>query len=65
MEDFMKLKKTNHGGKRKGAGRKKSAPTVVYQLNIDKVLVEAVKELYTVKELNAKIRELFEGLRCV
>ena len=53
------------GGKRKGAGRKKSAPTVVYQLNIDKLLVEDVKDKFTAKELNAKIRQLFEDLRCV
>jgi len=57
--------KTKHGGKRKGAGRPKSAPTVIYQLNIDKLLVEAVRAEYTAKEINAKIRQLLEDLRCV
>jgi len=54
--------KNTHGGTRKGAGRPKSAPTVVYRLNIDKQLVEAVKVHYTAKGINAQIRALFEKM---
>ncbi len=54
-----------HGGKRKGAGRKKSVPTVVYQLNINKQLRDDLKAKYTAKEINAKIRELLVSLNCV
>ena len=55
--------KQAQGGKRKGAGRKKSAPTVVYQLNIDKALRDELRTKYTAKELNNKIRELLNSLR--
>ena len=54
-----------HGGVRKGAGRPPKPETVVYQLNIDKLLVIAVKSKFTAKEINVKIRQLFEDLRCV
>jgi len=57
--------KNKHGGKRKGAGRKKSAPTVVYQLNVDKQLRGELRQKYTAKEINAKIRELLVSLSCV
>ena len=56
------MAKITHGGKRKGAGRKKSAPTVVYQLNIDKQLRNELRLKYTAKELNNKIRELLRSL---
>ena len=57
--------KSKHGGKRKGAGRKKSEPTVVYQLNIDKQLRDDLRQKYTAIEINAKIRELLVTLNCV
>lgn len=61
----QKNQKNEHGGKREGAGRKKSAPTVVYQLNINKQLRDDLRAKYTVKEINAKIRELLVSLNCV
>ena len=58
--------KNTHGGKRKGAGRKKSAPTITYQLKVDEELIFLLREKYTSKEINAKIRELLKELnRCV
>jgi len=59
------MTKNSHGGKRKGAGRKKSAPTVVYQLNINKQLIDEIRQKYTAKEINAKIRDLLTELNCV
>ena len=58
----MQTKK--HGGKRKGAGRKKSAPTVVYQLKIPVELNEQLKSI-PVKVRNQKIREFMQSLHCV
>lgn len=53
-----------HGGKRKGAGRKKSAPTIVYQLKISIELNEQLKSI-PVKIRNEKIREFMQSLCCV
>lgn len=39
----MGIKKKNHGGKRKGAGRKKKEPTKVMRIPVSKI--EAVKAL--------------------
>jgi hypothetical protein len=36
--------KKSSGGKRIGAGRPKKAPTAVYQLNIDKQLIDELKK---------------------
>lgn len=57
--------KNTHGGKRKGAGRKKSAPTTIYKLNVNKQLVDDLRAKYTAKEINDKIRELLVTLNCV
>ena len=57
--------KTTHGGKRKGAGRKKSAPSVIYRLSLDKELIDSLKAKYTTKEINAKIKQLLNDLNCV
>ena len=59
----MQTKKTTHGGKRKGAGRPKSAPTVVYQLKISKELNEDLKKI-PVKERNHKIKVLMIQMVC-
>ena len=55
--------KNKHGGKRKGAGRKKSAPTVVYQLKIPIELDEDLKKI-PVKERNHKIKVLMIQMAC-
>lgn len=39
----MGIKKKNHGGKRKGSGRKKKEPTKVMRIPVSKI--EAVKAL--------------------
>ena len=55
--------KENRGGKRKGAGRKKSAPYSVHQFNLDDELLKALKLKYGVRVLNAKFREFAVSLR--
>jgi len=52
----------SRGGKRKGAGRKKKAPSIVYQLRIDESLVIAVKSSHSIVNINNEIRELFNIL---
>ena len=54
-----------HGGKRKGAGRPKSAPYSKHQINVDAELLKELKKLYGTKELNNKIRLFLASLRCV
>lgn len=56
-----------HGGKRKGAGRPKAAPTVVYQLKIDIELYNRLKKI-SVKIRNKEIKKLMgelADLHCV
>jgi len=50
------------GGKRTGAGRKKSAPYTRHQINIDSSLFDSLKSTYTTKEINQKIREFLNNL---
>lgn len=58
----MARKMSGHGGKRKGAGRPKSAPTVVHRLSVDKQLMGKLKESYTTREINAKLSALLVEL---
>lgn len=55
----------NHGGKRKGAGRKRSAPTIIYRLNVNEQLVDDLRQKYSAKEINDRIRDLMVTLNCV
>jgi len=48
--------KTKQGGKRIGAGRKKSAPYIRHQINLDKSLFNSLKTKLSTKEINEKIR---------
>ena len=57
--------KTKRGGKRVGAGRKKSAPTTIYRLSINKELIDSLKSKYTTTEINTKIKKLLNDLNCV
>jgi len=54
--------KENRGGKRVGAGRKKSAPTIIYRLSVDKELIDSLKSKLSTKEINAKIKKLLNDL---
>jgi len=47
---------TKQGGKRIGAGRKKSAPYTRHQINLDKSLFYSLKNKLSTKEINEKIR---------
>ena len=53
--------KNTHGGKRKGAGRKQSAPTVVYQLKIPVALNDKLMAI-PVKYRNEAIRKFMNVL---
>ena len=57
--------KNKQGGKRVGAGRKKSAPAIIYRLSLDKELIDSLKSKLTTKEINAKIKQLLNDLNCV
>ena len=59
---FINIEMVKHGGKRKGAGRKKSDPTVVCQFRIDKQLLERVKAKHGSKEVYNKLRALLVDL---
>ena len=55
--------KTTHGGKRKGAGRKKGAPVVKHQVNINAVVFARLKAKYSTRELNQMIRDYLAGIK--
>ena len=57
-------KKTTHGGKRKGAGRKKSAPNAVLSVTIKKALKAELIDKYGSKELTKLIKDYLSGLNC-
>jgi len=52
-----------HGGKRKGAGRKKGAPVVKHQVNINAVVFARLKAKYSTRELNQMIRDYLAGIK--
>ena len=60
----MKNKKTTHGGKREGAGRKKSAPNAVLSVTIKKTLKDKLIEKYGSKELTKLLKAYLSGLSC-
>ena len=54
--------KNTHGGAGRGQGAKKKPETATHQVNIDKVLRDAVIEKLGTPYVNAQIRELFKEL---
>ena len=57
-------KKTTHGGKRKGAGRKKSAPNAVLSVTIKKALKSDLIDKYGSKVLTKLVKAYLLGLNC-
>ena len=55
--------KNTHGGNRKGAGRKKSAPVVKHQININAAVFAKLKAKYSTKEINRMIRDYLAGIK--
>ena len=60
----MSLKKTTHGGKRIGAGRKKSAPNAVLSVTIKNALKVELIDKYGSKELTKLVKAYLSGLSC-
>lgn len=60
----MQTKKTTHGGKRKGAGRKKSAPNAVLSVTIKKALKAELINKYGSKELTKLVKAYLLVLNC-
>ena len=56
------MNKNTHGGKRKGSGAKKKPPRRRHELYVDVQNWEALKKIYTTKEINAKIRFFLNSL---
>ena len=56
--------KITHGGKRKGAGRKKSAPNTVLSVTIKEVLKAELIDKYGSKELTKLVKAYLSGLSC-
>jgi len=56
------VKKTTHGGKRIGAGRKKSAPNAVLSVTIKKALKAELIDKYGSKELTKLVKAYLSGL---
>lgn len=59
-----KSKNYTHGGKRTGAGRKKSAPNSVLSVTIKKALKAELINKYGSKELTKLIKTYLSGLSC-
>lgn len=59
----MSLKHT-HGGKRKGAGRKKSTPNAVLSVTIKHALKADLMDKYGSKELTKLVKAYLLGLNC-
>jgi hypothetical protein len=53
---------TKAGGKRKGAGRKKSAPYKTHLINLDAEMLIRLKNHFGVRDFNDKIRILCKEL---
>ena len=60
----MQNKKTTHGGKRRGAGRKKSAPNTVLSVTIKEALKVDLIAKYGSKELTKIVKAYLSGLNC-
>ena len=56
------MEKKKRGGFRIGSGRHKRPETKLYQVKINKVLIELVVKYYPIKDINNKIRTLFKNL---
>lgn len=60
----MQTKNTAHGGKRKGAGRKKSSPNTVLSVTIKEALKAELIHKYGSKELTKLVKAYLSGLNC-
>lgn len=56
------MKRTKAGGKRKGAGRKKSAPKHIHQFPLENVLFTSLKSKIGTKILNKMLIEFCKEL---